>query len=218
MGGRIINIPLPMSAPMRPLIRTLIASAFIPALNAHAHLGDDATQVITPAHPVWLLEQPYADAPMLTARTFGASAYDGYSVKANLAISCHPQNLSAGIELEISPQSLGFDVAPFEGKGAAKDGPLRITTGTRASVDHSINGVWTHGGVFQVSTIFVLRGSVPRDELAYWASDASRGQSLTLSLAPAQEGGKPLTATFLLPANNTGLKKVIQPCLGTATP
>ncbi|MCS3512389.1 hypothetical protein [Pseudomonas grimontii] len=201
---------------MQAPVFTLFAALFITSAQVSAESVAE-THIITPAHPIWLLERPYADGPMLTARTFGGSAYGDYHGKANLAISCHPQNPEAYLTLEISPQSLGFDIDPFEGKDASANGPLSITTGRRTAVDHSVNGVWNDGGAFQIDTIFALSTFVPRNELAYWASDASRGQTLTLSLAPAKEGGKPLTATFSLPANNSGLKKTIQPCLGAAS-
>jgi hypothetical protein len=200
---------------MRAQTFTLIAALLIPSAQAGETSATD-TPVITEAQPVWLLERPFPDGPMLAARIFGDSAYGDYHAKANLAISCHPQNPKAGLTLEISPQSLGWDGDPFEGKDAPADGPLRITTGTRAAVDHLVNGVWNHGGSFQIGTVFALSTPVPREELAYWVSDASRGQTLTLRLAPATEGGKPLTASFTLPINNNTLKKAVQPCLGPA--
>lgn len=208
-----------MNTSMRPLTYTLFAALFMPPLNACAQGGGASSNeapIMSPAHPLWLLEQPYADGPMLTARTVGDSAYGDYHAKANLAISCHPKNPDAGLTLDISPQSLGVDIAPFEGKDASANGPLRITTGTRTAVEQRVNGFWYAGGALQIGTVFALSTIVPRKELAYWASDASRGQPLTLWLAPATEGRKPLTASFTLPANNAGLKKVIQPCLDNA--
>lgn len=205
---------------MQAFTFTLFAAIFALPLIAHAQAGDESgmgTAIITPAHPVWLLEQPYADSPMLTARTFGVSAYGGFHVKASLEISCHPQNPTASLALQITPQSLGFDSDPFEGKDASANGPLRITTGTRASIERPVNGVWTYAGAFQIGTVFALSTSVAPDELAYWVSDASRGQTLKLSLAPATEGAEPLIATFALPENNNGLKKIIQSCQGIAS-
>ncbi|ANF86590.1 hypothetical protein A7J50_3207 [Pseudomonas antarctica] len=205
---------------MRAFTFTLFAAIFALPLIAQAQAGDESgigTAIITPAHPVWLLEQPYADSPMLTARTFGVSAYGGFHVKASLEISCHPQNPTASLALQITPQSLGFDSDPFEGKDASANGPLRITTGTRASIERPVNGVWTYAGAFQIGTVFALSTSVAPDELAYWISDASRGQTLKLSLAPATEGAERLTATFALPENNNGLKKIIQSCQGIAS-
>lgn len=210
-----------MNTSMQARTFTLFAALLIPPLNAYAQASDESatgTEIITPMHPVWLLEQPYADSPMLTARTFGDSAYGDYHAKANLEISCNPQSPTARVALQINPQSLGFDSDPFEGKDASANGPLRITTGTRTAVDHWVNGVWTYAGAFQIGTIFALSTSVAPDELAYWASDASRGQTLRLSLAPAKVGDKPLTATFSLPENNNGLKKIIQSCLGATKP
>ena len=205
---------------MHPLTFALVTGLVVTQFSVNVRAGDAltaGTYIITPAAPVWLLEQPYADSPMLTARTFGGSAYGDYHVKASLEISCSPQSPTASIALQITPAALGFDVAPFEGPDASTDGPLRITTATRMAIDHPVNGVWTYGGAFQIGMVFALSAAVPHDELAYWASDASRGQTLKLSVAPAKEGGKPLTATFLLPANNNGLKRVIQPCLGNAS-
>ncbi|MGY2273602.1 MULTISPECIES: hypothetical protein [Pseudomonas] len=205
---------------MHPLTFALVTGLVVTQFSVDVRAGDAltaGTYIITPAAPVWLLEQPYADSPMLTARTFGGSAYGDYHVKASLEISCSPQNPTASLALQITPAALGFDVAPFEGADASANGPLRITTATRTAINHPVNGVWTYGGAFQIGTVFALRAAVPHDELAYWASDASRGQTLKLSVAPAKEGDKPLTATFLLPANNNGLKRVIQPCLGNAS-
>ncbi|MGR3885780.1 hypothetical protein FW764_02175 [Pseudomonas sp. 1152_12] len=201
---------------MKTLSFALLATLFIPTLTAYAHADDDA--IITPAHPVWLIERPDTDSPMLTtARTFGDSAYDDFHTKASLEISCHPRSPTAGLALQIAPQMLGFDTDPFEGPDANASGPLRITTGTRTAIELAVNGVWTYAGSFQIGTIYALNSQVPRDELAYWASDASRGQTLKLVLAPAIAGGKPLTAVFTLPANNNGLKKALQPCLNNAS-
>ncbi|NVZ22077.1 hypothetical protein [Pseudomonas costantinii] len=204
---------------MKAFALTLFAATLIAHFDAYAQTGNESatdTHVITTAHPMWLIERPFPDGQMLVARTLGDSTYgDGdHHVKANLVISCHPRNPEAGLTLEISPQSLGLNSDPFEGKDASANGPLRITMGTRPAVDHLVNGFWYYGGPFQIGLVFALSTSVPRDELTYWASDASRGQTLALSLAPATEGGKPLTASFTLPANNNGLKKAILPCLG----
>jgi hypothetical protein len=168
-------------------------------------------EVIRPAHPVWLLEQPDAENAMLTARTFGESAYGDYQVNATLLISCHAQSQKARLTLQIAPASLGFDSDPFEGPDATASGPLHITTGTRATVDQRVSGFWTSGGSFQVGSLFSINTDITSPELDYWLSDASRGQPLKLSLAPAKTGGKPLTATFLLPRDNERLK---QACLG----
>ncbi|MDI2591052.1 hypothetical protein POF45_06345 [Pseudomonas sp. 681] len=201
---------------------TLCAAICFSHFDAHAQAGDesaDRIQIISPAHPVWLVEKPYAESPMLTASTYGDSAYSGYHSKATLEISCHPQNPEAGFRLQIAPQALGFNSGAFEGPDVSARGSMRITTGTRTAVDHKVSGSWTDGGVFQVGTIFSFEAPIPRDELAYWASDASRGQPLQLLLAP-KAGGKLLTATFSLPKNNEGLKKVVRRCLSTvaATP
>ncbi|MGE1156461.1 hypothetical protein [Pseudomonas kitaguniensis] len=204
---------------MQALTFTLLAALFTPTLTAHAQAGGASAigaYSNTPARTVWLFNQPYADSLMLTAHTFGDSSYGDYHARAGLQISCHPKNPAASVALQITAQSLGFDSDPFEGKDASANGPLRITTGTRTAVDHLVNGVWTYGGGSQAEIIFALSTAVPRDELAHWASDASRGQTLKLSLAPATEGGKPLTASFTLPANNSVLKKVVQSCLGAA--
>jgi hypothetical protein len=165
-------------------------------------------EVIQPVHPVWLLEQPYAESALLTARTFGDSAYGDYRVNATLQISC---SQTARLTLQIAPASLGFDSDPFEGPDATADGPLQITTGTRPSVEHRVSGSWTAGGAFQVGDLFSISTDMPAPELKYWLSDASRGQPLKLALAPAKTGGKPLTATFSLPQDNQGLKRA---CLG----
>lgn len=199
---------------IKTLSLTLFAAICFSHFDAHAQgvsESADGIQIISPAHPVWLVEQPYVEGPMLSASTPGNSAYGDYQTKANLQISCHPENPEAGLTLHFAPESLGFNSDPFEGPGAV--GEMRITTGTRTAVDHQTSGSWTDGGVFQVGTIFSLYTAIPSDELAYWASDASRGQPVQLFLAP-KEGGKPLSAKFSLPKNNAGLKKVIQPCLG----
>ncbi len=207
-----------MVRPLQTLAIAVSAYIFLPLLNAFAQPSQSAvadTQIISAVLPVWLVERPSDEGAGLTATVFGDSAYGDYHAKAGLVIGCNPQNPQAGLVLQISPEPLGFDSDPFEGKDAPADGRLRITTGKRSSVDLPVNGIWTHGGVFQIGTIFAFHMGtpLPRDELAYLASDASRGRTMTLSLAPAKEGGKRLTATFSLPSNNDGLKKVLQPCL-----
>ncbi|MGH8388855.1 MAG: hypothetical protein ACRESJ_25805 [Pseudomonas sp.] len=203
-----------MIGSLRTTQALLLAS--LATFATHAQSDNTPAQVdriIRPMHPVWLLEQPYAENPMLTARTFGDSAYGEYHVKATLQISCHPQTQGAGVTLQIAPHSLGFHSDPFEGPDATANGPLHITTGNRPAGEYRVSGFWTSAGAFQVGSIFAIETHLPRDELAYWASDASRGQPLKLSLVPAKAGAKPLTAEFSLPENNDGLKQVIQPCL-----
>lgn len=198
------------------LLRLACCTAILcSALEAQAQAGD-GLPLISPAHPVWLLEQGPAEAPIPTARTYGESAYGDYRVNATLAITCHAQHPAAGLSLQIAPSALGFDSGPFEGPDATAHGPLRIVAGTRAAFTREVSGIWTDGGAFQVGSVFAVNASIPRDALAYWASDASRGQPLRLSLAPAKAGGKPLTATFSLPRDNAGLKKILQPCVAGA--
>ncbi|WP_143515842.1 hypothetical protein [Pseudomonas sp. R37(2017)] len=190
--------------------------ALLAAFDAQAQPGDTPAQVdriIRPMQPVWLLEQPFANNPLLTARTFGDSAYGEYHVKATLQISCHSQTHGASVTLQIAPRSLGFHSDPFEGPDAAANGPMHITMGNRPTLELRVSGFWTSAGAFQVGSIFAIQTHIPRDELAYLASDASRNQPLKLSLVPAKAGAKPLTAEFSLPQSNDGLKQVIQPCL-----
>ena len=149
---------------MHPLTFALVTGLVVTQFSVNVRAGDAltaGTYIITPAAPVWLLEQPYADSPMLTARTFGGSAYGDYHVKASLEISCSPQSPTASLALQITPTALGFDIAPFEGPDASANGPLRITTATRTTIEHSVNGVWTYGGAFQIGTIFALSAAVP---------------------------------------------------------
>ena len=202
------------------LFFTSLCAICFPLLEANAKPFAPSAKdihIIRPAHPVWLLEQPHANSPLLTARTYGKSAYGNYHVNATLVISCHPQYQAAGLTLQITPTSLGFDSNPFEGKDATADGPLHISMGTGPAVDHRVSGIWTDGGLFQVGAVFAFNTFISREELVHWTSDASRGQPLKLSLAPAKSEGMPLTATFSLPENNAGLKEVIQPCLGSET-
>jgi hypothetical protein len=206
-----MNISMILST--QALVLTLFAAICFPYFDAHAQAGDESVNgihAISQAHPVWLLEQPHAN--LLTARTYGNSTYGDYDVNASLEISCHSQSPAAYFRLQIAPAELGFNSGPYEGPDANARGTLHITTGTRTAVTHQVSGSWTDGGVFQVGTIFAISTPIPHDELVYWASDASRGQPLKLSLDP-KEGSKRLTATFSLPKNNDGLKQVIQPCL-----
>lgn len=207
-----------MNTAMRTRPFPLLCALLSPTLPAYAQASDHSAavaQIITPAHPVWLLEQPDADSPLLTARTYGDSTYGDYKVKATLAISCPPQNPAANLSLQIAPGQLGFDSDAFEGPDASANGPLRIVTGERAALERPVSGAWTYAGAFQVGTVFALDTSIPRDELAFWASDAARGLPLTLSLVPAQAGGQELKARFTLPDDNLGLKKAFSACLGT---
>lgn len=210
-----------MNIAVKTLAVTLFTVLCIPCALANAQTGDEfvlAMPIITPSNPAWLLEQPYEEGSTLVARTMGNSAYGARQEKAALAISCYRQSPRARLTLEIRAESLGFDVRPFEGKDASANGPLRTNTGTRTAFNLPVNGVWTYGSAFQIGTIFALSTSLPQEELAYWLSDASRGQPLTLSLAPATQGGEPLIATFALPKNNSGLKAIFQSCSGTAAP
>ncbi|RDD80535.1 hypothetical protein DVJ77_16785 [Dyella tabacisoli] len=176
-------------------------------------MAGDNVAVATPTQPIWLVEQPYAGQPLLTARTYGDSTYGDYHVHATLQLSCRAGNPSAGLEFQIAPQPLGFDSDPYEGPDASAHGPLLIGIGTQPAVSHGVSGRWADAGVFQVGNVFIFDTEVRRSELAYWVSDASRGQTVRLSLTAAKAGGKLLTAQFTLPRDNTGLKKAVAACL-----
>jgi hypothetical protein len=190
----------------------LVGVSLATALSAHAISGDNVP-VATPAQPIWLVEQPYAGQPLLTARTYGDSMYGDYHVHATLQLSCRAGNPNAALEFQIAPQSLGFDSDPFEGPDASAHGPLHIATATQPTISHGVTGRWADAGVFQVGNVFIFDTEVRRTELAYWVSDASRGQTVRLSLMAAKAGGKLLTAQFTLPQDNAGLKKAVAACL-----
>lgn len=174
--------------------------------------------VASSQNPLWLVEQPYASNPLLTARLAGSAQVAAFRSNATLMLSCHPNYPGISLGLQISAEQLGFAVAPFEGPDATANGPLRLSSGSRPSQPYLVSGAYRDAGSFQVGTIFEFLLTPEPQEMAYWASDAGRGQLIKLRLETPQVGLPGLSAEFQLPQDTAGIRHVLGPCLNPKQP
>lgn len=159
----------------------------------------------------WLVEKSSDDSRFQIALLSGNTRYDGKTGEALLAISCHPDN-PMRMSLTIPTQRLGFNADDYEGPGAPANGPLRLTTGTRAPISSLVSGSGSVRSLQEDGWVFEFGTSIDKRELHYWLTDTVRGQPVTLTL-PSLKGDTPLIAEFVLPEDDSGLRKVIGPCM-----
>ncbi|MES2819919.1 MAG: hypothetical protein V4812_13140 [Pseudomonadota bacterium] len=174
--------------------------------------------VVSAEQPLWLVEQPQSDSPLLTARLPGLARVAPYQSQVTLMLSCHAPARAPGLELQIAAAELGFSVDAFEGPDASRHGPLSLTLAGHPGRTYPINGAYREAGRYQVGSVFAFGFTPAAADLADWLSDAARGETLHLSL-PAAESGQPgLTAEFRLPVDSAALRQALTPCLSVPAP
>ncbi|MEO4012302.1 hypothetical protein [Pseudomonas rossensis] len=159
----------------------------------------------------WLVEKTSDDSRFQTALLSGNTRYDGKTGEALLAISCHPDN-PMSMSLTIPTQRLGFNADDYEGPGAPANGPLRLTTSTRAPISYLVSGWGSVRSLQGDGWVFEFGMTINKRELHYWLTDTAHGQRVTLTL-PSRKSDTPLIAEFVLPEDDSGLRKAIGPCL-----
>ncbi|MHC8316656.1 hypothetical protein [Pseudomonas sp. LB3P31] len=116
------------------------------------------------------------------------------------------------MSLVIPPTRLGFNADDYEGPSATTHGPLRLVTGKRAPLSLPVNGWGSVRSLPGNSWVFELGMNINKPELLYWLGGSADGQLVTLTLPP-HASNAPLIAEFVLPADDSGLRKVTGPCL-----
>ncbi|MCX7081153.1 MAG: hypothetical protein NTV76_17780 [Pseudomonas sp.] len=161
----------------------------------------------------WSVEQPDQSIPIFSARLNGEASHGDKTSAAILQVSCYRSPLRPVISLLTSTDQLGFNPDIYEGPAAQSMGPLSLTSGTLAPRDYSVNGVYSAESAQKGDLVFVLNMPANRQELHYWTTEAARGQPVKMTLPSAIKEGLPLTARFVLPQDDSGLRKVIEPCM-----
>jgi len=162
----------------------------------------------------WRVEKSSDDSRFQTALLSGNTRYDGKTGEALLAISCHPDN-PMRMSLTIPTQRLGFNADDYEGPGAPANGPLRLTTGARTHISYLVSGSGSVRSLQEDGWVFEFGTSIDKRELHYWLTKTAHGQRATLTL-PSRKSDTPLIAEFVLPEDDSGLRKVIGPCMETS--
>ncbi|WP_256585438.1 hypothetical protein [Pseudomonas sp. Irchel 3H3] len=164
----------------------------------------------------WYLEQPDPYNPIASARLKGEASHGDRTSPAILQVTCFPSPRRADISLYTSTAQLGFNPEPFHGPDAVSTGPLSLTTGKSAPLDYAVNGFYTAEQARKGDFVFSLFESTNHRELNEWTTETTRGQPINMTLPSAIEGDLPLVATFVLPQDDSGLRKVIGPCLSAS--
>ena len=165
---------------------------------------------------VWQVEKPYDHSEVLTAVLSGKTYYKGKSGEARLEIGCvfdSPTRIRIPLALEVPAHRLDFNTNDYEGPDASTSGPLRMITGQRAPVSYQVAGWISARSRQEDGWIFGFGATADIPEMRYWLTESAHGQRVTLTLPSTVENDDPLTAEFVLPDDDSGLRKVIGPCL-----
>jgi hypothetical protein len=200
---------------MKSGLRYLGALSLLPAVFTPAWA---ATNSLSPANPgkVWQLEKLYdnSDTPLLVLN--GKAHYNSQTGKALLQVSCSTaplQRPSVVLLLVIETQRLGFNATDYEGPDATVHGPLRIKTGERPPASAKVAGWIPPGHFLHKGLDFAFGAAVSMQEMRYWLTDSAQGQRVMLTLPSTIEKDGPLIAEFVLPEDESELRKEIEPCL-----
>lgn len=191
---------------------------FLSLLFAVLTTGWAAADSAPPHHQtkVWQVEKPYEHSEVLTAVLGGNTYYNSKSGEARLEISCvfdSPTRTRMPFALEVPAHRLDFNTNDYEGPDASTSGPLRMITGHRAPVSYRVSGWISAISRQEDDWIFGFGAAADIPEMRYWLTESAHGQRVTLTLPSTIENDDPLTAEFVLPDDDSGLRKVIGPCL-----
>lgn len=193
----------------------LILVLSIPACTQVANSISSTTR---PQDAGWYLEQTDQGIPIVSARLNGEASHGDRISPAMVQVTCNQSRPRVVISLFTSTDQLGFKTGAYEGPTATTTGPLSLTTGNHAPRDYAVNGIYTAEEARKGDFVFNLYEATHHRELLDWATDTSRGQPVSMTLPSAVMGDPPLLARFVLPQDNSGLRKVIEPCMNTSGP
>ncbi len=165
------------------------------------------------APAAWTVQAPESDSKIISARIDGMAAHADETSIAILHVACYRSPLRPVISLYTHTDELRFNPNIYEGPDARSTGPLSLTTGALPAHTYRVNGYYSAAPTQQHGVLFKFTMPANRRELREWISDDMAGQLIKIKLPSAIPGGAPLTADFLLPHNNGGLREVITPCL-----
>lgn len=160
----------------------------------------------------WQVEKPSDQSQFQTALLSGKTRYNSKTGKALLQISCH-SDVPMRMSLTIPAQRLGFNASDYEGPGAPANGPLRMITGERSPISYRVSGWSSVRSLQEDGWVFEFGMTANKRELHYWLTESAHGQRVTLTLPSTVKNDDPLAAEFVLPEDDSGLRKVIGPCL-----
>jgi hypothetical protein len=206
LGGLTMNLPCNRVFP-------LIFALSIPVCVQATASPLSTTQI---QETGWYLEQPDPDSPIVSARLKGEASHGDRTSPAMMQVTCNQSPPRAFISLYTSTDQLGFKPDAFHGPNAISTGPLSLATGDRAPLDYSVNGFYTAEPGRRGDFVFVLFASTNHREPYDWTTEITRGQPVNMTLPSAIEGDPPLVARFVLPQDDSGLRKLIEPCMSAS--
>lgn len=196
--------------------KTLLSLALMLALLPCTQAADNPS-IADPLQKEWSVTTPYEFIPVPSARLHGVANHGDKTSAAILQVTCYSGPTRPVISLLTSTDQLGFKPDAYEGPDAQSNGPLNLVSGTRPPHDYSINGVYTQEITEKDGPVFNFNISANLQELHYWTTEEARGQQVTLTVPSVKKGEQPLTALFILPQDNSVLRKVIEPCMNLYT-
>lgn len=181
-----------------------------PLTGAQESIPSPTTDFVPTA---WTVQAPERDSKIISARIEGMAAHADETSIAILHVACYRSPLRPVISLYTHTDELRFNPNIYEGPDARSTGPLSLTTGALPSHTYRVKGYYSAEPTQQHGVLFKFTMPANRRELREWISDDMAGQLIRIKLPSAAPGDAPLTADFLLPRNNAGLREVITPCL-----
>ena len=161
----------------------------------------------------WIVQAPEQRSTAISVHINGMAAHADETSIAILQVACYRSPLRLVISLYTHTDELHFNPGIYEGPGAKSTGPLSLTTGALPAHTYRVNGHYSAEHPQPQGALFKLTMTANRRELREWISDDMAGRPIKMKLPSAVRGGTPLTAAFLLPHNQGGLREVITPCL-----
>ncbi|AUG05369.1 hypothetical protein [Pseudomonas sp. S09G 359] len=197
---------------MNPTRKTLYSLTLLlgPLSGAQAIPAPSATAIMPNA---WTVEAPTPTSTLISARIAGFAAHADETSIAFLHVACYRSPLRPIISLYTHTDELRFNPNIYEGPDARSTGPLSLTTGALPTHTYRVNGYYSAEPTQQHGVLFKFTMPANRQELREWISDDMGGKIIKIKLPSAIPGDAPLTADFVLPHRNSGLREVITPCL-----
>ena len=186
-----------------------------PLTNAQERIPSPTNDFVPAA---WIVQAPERGSKIISVRIDGMAAHADETSIAILHVACYRSPLRPVISLSTHTDELRFNSSFYEGPSARSSGPLSLTTGALPAHTYRVNGHYSADSPQPQGALFKFTMPANRRELREWISDEMAGRPIKIKLPSGVRGGTPLTAVFLLPHNNGGLREIISPCLNTRKP
>ncbi|MCR4540240.1 hypothetical protein NUV89_17780 [Pseudomonas sp. 18.1.10] len=161
----------------------------------------------------WIVQAPEPRSKITSVHIDGMAAHADETSIAILQVACYRSPLRPVISLYTHTDELRFNPSIYEGKRTRPTDPLSLTTGALPAHTYPVNGYYSAEHPQPQGALFKFTMPANRRELREWISADMAGHPIKIKLPSAVRGGTPLTAVFLLPHDNGGLREVITPCL-----